>query len=152
MSMVWICELEVPAPHPVRISSRCSHMCLCALGRISAKEKHGLYRQLGRLDCWNERDDEKGHVQQEERGVYCWKPSGEDVKVGRGEGRLGGEMARDRRRTSPDSTGKTPVRKSSLSTVPIATESRDKVTGSGRFKLTFQRAVSEEWWEHPPEQ
>ena len=72
--------------------------------------------------------------------------------MGRGEGRLGGEMARDGRRTSPDSTGKTPVRKSSLSTVPIVTQSGDKVTGSGRFKLTFQRAVSEEWWEHPPEQ
>ena len=45
-----------------------------------------------------------------------------------------------------------PSRSSSLSTVPIATESGDKVTGSGRFKLTFQRAVSEEWWEHPPEE
>ena len=69
-----------------------------------------------------------------------------------GEGRLGGEMARDGRRTSTESTGKTPVRKRSLSAVPIAPESGDKVTGSGRFKLTFQRAVAEERWEHLPEQ
>ena len=39
-------------------------------------------------------------------------------------GRLGGRMARDRRRTSPDSTGKTPVRKNSLYQLLLGLEIR----------------------------
>lgn len=59
------------------ISSRCSHMCLCALGRTTAKEKHmGFSRQLGMLCCWNEmkRMTREGHVQQEERSVTAAGP------------------------------------------------------------------------------
>ena len=46
-------------------------MCLCALGQISAKEKHGLYRQLGRLGCWNEKKMMGKAMYDQKRGVFA---------------------------------------------------------------------------------
>lgn len=61
-SMVWICKLEVPVPHPVRDFQQVfTHVSVC----------FGLYRQLGMLGCWNEMKRMTGKVMySRKRGVF----------------------------------------------------------------------------------